>query len=56
MDISYSRSVSAPYSANMSSGVTEFLRLLPIFPYSRVTGWPFQTYDPSTSSTSSAGT
>jgi hypothetical protein len=32
--------VSAPYSSYISSGVTAFFRLLPIFPYSRVTGSP----------------
>ena len=38
--ISYSRSVSAPYCSYMSSGDTEFFRLLPILPHSRVTGSP----------------
>ena len=38
--ISYRRSVSAPYCSYMSSGETAFFRLLPILPYSRVTGLP----------------
>ena len=38
IDISYTRKVSAPYAAIISSGVTMFFRLLPIFPYSRLTG------------------
>ena len=42
IDISYSRKVSAPYSAYSSSGLTEFFRLLPIFPNSRTTGCPCQ--------------
>ena len=40
IDISYSRNVSAPYASYMSSGVTTFFRLLPIFPNSRLTGSP----------------
>ena len=32
IDISYSRNVSAPYASQISSGVTMFFRLLPIFP------------------------
>ena len=42
IDISYTRKVSAPYASYMSSGVTMFFSDLPIFPYSRVTGWPCQ--------------
>src|SRR5262249_57226896 len=34
IDISYTRSVSAPYSSQISSGDTEFFRLLPILPNS----------------------
>ena len=43
------RSVSAPYSSYISSGVTEFFRLLPILPNSRVTGWPSWKNSPSRS-------
>ncbi len=37
IDISYTRNVSAPYAAHMSSGVTTFFSDLPILPYSRLT-------------------
>ena len=41
MAISYMRKVSAPYRSHISSGVTTFSNLLPIFPYSRLTGAPW---------------
>ena len=40
--ISYSRKVSAPYAAYISSGLTMFFSDLPILPNSRVTGSPCQ--------------
>ncbi len=54
--ISYSRSVSAPYAAKISSGEITFFSDLPILPSSRVTGSPAYTQPPSRSSTSAAGT
>ena len=54
--ISYRRRVSAPYSAQISSGVTAFFRDLPILPSSRLTGSPSKKNLPSRSSTSAAGT
>ncbi len=56
IDISYRRSVSAPYSSAISSGATAFFRDLPILPASRLTGSPCQKYWPSRSSISAAGT
>ena len=41
MNISYRRRVSTPYSAKISSGLTEFFSDLPIFPKLRVTGRPW---------------
>ncbi|CAM5302979.1 hypothetical protein STANM309S_04141 [Streptomyces tanashiensis] len=54
--ISYRRRVSAPYSAQISSGVTAFFRDLPILPSSRLTFSPSYKNSPSRSSTSAAGT
>ena len=56
MAISYKRNVSAPNSSYISSGVTMFFRLLPIFPYSRKTVSPFHVKELSDSTTSAAGT
>ena len=59
VDISYSRNVSAPYRAHISSGVTTLRSDLPIFPYSWRTGSPFHVNpvpDAGSSTTSSAGT
>ena len=56
MAISYRRNVSAPYVSYISSGVTTFFRLLPIFPYSRLTSASPQNQRPSRSTTSAAST